>query len=165
MLRTMNETMTTAANVVAELQARGLETRPLSGREFPVPCSVASDPAYRWRLLSIGACRRILRAAFPRENINMIDHWAGNENLDAFTGALGVQIRAAVSAAICTDILRDAVIGRRLQHSLAGVPAKPVRALRPLDVVRPSGRKPARSAERQEEIDALELVNMGRMYA
>jgi hypothetical protein len=159
----MNETMTTAANVVAELQSGGFETRPLSGREFPVPHSVASDPAYRWRLLSIGACRRILRAAFPQESGNMIDHWAGNENLDAFTGSLGVQIRAAVAAAVCprTDILQDAVIGRRAQHALAGVPAKPVRALRPLDVVRTK----ARTAERQEEIDALEHGAMAKRFA
>lgn len=140
----MNNT-TTAASVVAELQARGFETRPLSGREFPVPFDVAESVEYRWRLLSIDACTRILRAAFPHEPAKMIAHWASVEDLRRFSGSLGARIRSVVSDAVCpkrVDILQEAVLGRKLQHAVA-----------------------RRSAERQEEIDALELANMGRMYA
>lgn len=159
--------MTTAAMVVAELNVRGIETRPLSGREFAVPLDVAASVQYRWRLLSLDACARILRAAFPHEPANLIDHWAGADDVRGFSGELGVRIRAAVAAAICpqNDMLQDAVLGRRLQHAAAGAMRAPVRELRPLDVVRAPKRAARRSAEQQEEIDALELANMGRMYA
>jgi hypothetical protein len=140
----MDMTMTTAAMVVADLQACGFETRPLSGREFPVPMDVADSVEYRWRLLSTHACARILRAAFPYEPEKMIAHWASAEDLRWFSGSLGERIRSVVSDAVCpkrVDILQEAVLGRKLQHTAR------------------------RSAEKQEEIDALELANMGRMYA
>lgn len=163
----MNETMTTAAMVVAELNVRGLKTRPLSGREFPVPLDVAASVEYRWRLLSLEACTRILRAAFPREDAKLIAHWASAEDIRRFSGELGERIRAAVAAAICpqTDPLQDAVLGRRLQHAAAGATCASVRELRPLDVVRAPKRAARRSAEKQEMIDSLELANMGRMFA
>lgn len=163
----MNDTMTTAAMVVAELNVRGLETRPLTGREFPVPLDVAADAAYRWRLLSLEACTRILRVAFPNEDAKLVAHWASAEDIRRFSGELGERIRAAVAAAVCpaSDPLQDAVLGRRLQHAAAGMTRVPVRDLRPLDVVRAPKRAARRSAEKQEMIDALELANMGRMFA
>lgn len=158
--------MTTAAMVVAELNVRGIETRPLTGREFAVPLDVAASVQYRWRLLSLDACKRILRAAFPREDEKLIAHWANAEDVRGFSGELGARIRAAVAEAICpaSDPLQEAVLGRRLQHAAAGATQAHVRPLRPLDVVRALKRAARRSAERQEAIDALELANMGRMY-
>lgn len=62
------------------------------------------------------------------------------------------------------DLIDEMVLGRKLQHVMAGLTPSDPRAPCPLDVVR-GPKKPVRTAERQEEIDALELANMGRMYA
>jgi hypothetical protein len=96
-----NETMTTAANVVTELQARGIKTCPLTGREFPVPMWVATDEAYRWRLVVDESRQSVLRAAFPSEPANMIEHWSRTDDLGRFSGALGDAIRQAVRSAVC----------------------------------------------------------------
>ena len=63
-----------------------------------------------------------------------------------------------------TDILSDLVSARRIRLALEGAVTDSARPLRPLDVVRPSSRKSVRSAERQEEIDALEHGAMARRY-